>query len=102
MCAPDNVVVREATEHSARHSVRPHAASLSISYNSVRRILHEDLHFRPFEVQIVHTLNDNDHIHLIKFCRQRLQLLEGQKELIHNISMSEEAHFHFSRFKKQT
>jgi len=59
----------------------------------------KNLHFHPSEVQIVHTLNDNDHTHLIKFCRQLLLLPKGQKELIRNISMSEEAHFHLSRFE---
>lgn len=98
MCAADNiVVVREANEHSPHHSLRPHAASFGISYNSVRQILHEDLHFHPFEVQIVHTFSDNDHTHLIKFCHQLLQLLEGQKELIHN--MNGKVHFHLSRFE---
>jgi hypothetical protein len=60
--------VREAIEHSPHHFVRPYAASLSISYTRVRQILHEDLHFHHFEVQIVHTLNDNDHAHCISFC----------------------------------
>jgi hypothetical protein len=58
----------------------------------------KNLHFHPSEVRIV-TLNDSDHTHLIKFCRQLLLLPEGQKELIHNISMSEEAYFRLSRFE---
>lgn len=100
MCAPDNIaVVREAIEHSPHHSLRPYAASLNISYTSVRQILHEDLHFHPFEVQILHTLNDNDNANCINFCCQLLQLLEGQKELIHNIFMCDEVHFHLSRYE---
>jgi hypothetical protein len=53
--AADNItVVREATEHGPDHFARrPHAAPLSISYTRVRQILHEDLHFHPFEVQTV-------------------------------------------------
>lgn len=47
MCASDNVVVREAIELSPYHSLRPHAASLCISYNNVRQILHEELAFPP-------------------------------------------------------
>jgi hypothetical protein len=40
----------------------------------------------------MHTLND-DHAHCVKFSHQLLQLLEGQKELIHKI-LNDEAHFH--------
>jgi len=59
----------------------------------------KNFHFHPSEVQIVQTLNDNDRTHLIKFCHQLLLLPEEQKELIHHISMSEEAHFQLSRFE---
>ncbi|PNF20638.1 hypothetical protein B7P43_G04273 [Cryptotermes secundus] len=57
---PENVAaVREAIERSPRRSARRHATSLGLSEASVRRILHKDLHFCPYKIQITHALHEH-------------------------------------------
>jgi hypothetical protein len=49
----DNIaVVREATERSPHRSARRHSVSLGLSQASVRRILHKDLHFYPYNIHV--------------------------------------------------
>jgi transposase len=50
---PENIaVVREAIERSPHLSARRHSVSLRLSQASVRRILHKDLYFYPYKIQI--------------------------------------------------
>jgi len=56
---PKNIaVVREAIERSPHRSARRHTVSLGLSEASVRRILHKDLHFCPFKIQVTHALHE--------------------------------------------
>ena len=55
--SPENIQrVRIALERSPRSSVRRHSQLLNLSDRSVRRILHHDLHFHPYKLQIVQEL----------------------------------------------
>ena len=55
---PENIErVREAFERSPRQSAVRHTTALGITLRSVRRILHNDLHYHPYKIQIVQTLN---------------------------------------------
>jgi len=55
--SPENIQrVRIALEMSPRRSVRRHSQLLNLSDRSVRRILHHDLHFYPYKLQIVQGL----------------------------------------------
>jgi transposase len=50
---PENIErVREAFERSPRRSAARHATTLGITPTSVRRILHNDLHYHPYKIQI--------------------------------------------------
>jgi transposase len=54
ICTPENIaVVREAIERSPHRSARCHSVSLGLSEASVRRILHKDLHFYHYRIQLL-------------------------------------------------
>ena len=54
---PENTErVREAFERSPHRSAVRHATTLGITARSARRILHNDLHYHPYKMQIVQAL----------------------------------------------
>jgi hypothetical protein len=60
---PKNIaVVREAIERSPHRYARRHSVSLGLSEASVRRILHKDLHFYPYKIQVTHALHERDYV----------------------------------------
>jgi hypothetical protein len=61
--------VREAIERSPHRSARRHAVSLGMSEVSVWRILHKDLHFYPYKIQVTHALHERDYEHRVNFCQ---------------------------------
>jgi hypothetical protein len=81
--------VREAIERIPRLSARRHSVSFGLSEGSVRRILHKDLHFCPYKIQVTHALHERDYVNKINFCQTFLQL-------VNILLMSHEAHFHLS------
>ena len=67
---PDNIaVVREAIERSLHHSARRHSVSLGLSEASVRRILHKELNFFPYKIQVTHALHERDYVNRVNFCQ---------------------------------
>ena len=71
---------------------------LGITPRSVRRILHNDLHYHPYKIQIVQALNTRDYGARVRFCQEMLDLIGEDEDLVNNIWMSDEAHFHVSGF----
>jgi hypothetical protein len=63
------VVVREAIEISPHRSARRHSVSLGLSEASVRRILHKDLHFYPYKIQVTRALLERDYLNRVNFCQ---------------------------------
>jgi len=96
---PENIEsVREAFERSPRRSAARHATTLGITPRSVRRILYNDLHYHPYKIQILQALNTRDYGARIRFCQETLDLIGEDEDLVNNIWMSDEAHFHVSGF----
>jgi len=96
---PENIErVREAFERSPRRSAVRHATTLGITPRSVRRILHNDLHYHPYKIQIVQALNTRDYGARVLFCQEMLDLIGKDEDLVNNICVSDEAHFHVSGF----
>lgn len=96
---PENIeTVRDAVARSPQRSARRHAVSLGISYTSLRRILHKDLHYQPYKIQIVQELNEADFQKRLNFARELLNAIRNNEHFIHNLWMSDEAHFHLSGF----
>ena len=67
--------MREAIERSPRRSVRRHSVSLGLSEASVRRILHKDLHFYPYKIQVTHALYERDYVNRVNFSQTFLRLI---------------------------
>ena len=70
------VVVREAIARSPHPSARRHSVSLWLSEASVRRTLHEDLHFCRYIIQVTHALHEHDYVNRVNFCQTFLQLIK--------------------------
>ena len=59
--SPENVAaVRASILRSPRRSARKHESALGLSDRSVRRILHDDLHYHPYKLAIVQELSERD------------------------------------------
>lgn len=96
---PENIDrVRTAITRSPKRSAIKHALALNISEPSIRRILHKDLSFHPYKIQIVQELKDGDFVNRMNFCQEMLQRLNGDENLIHHMFMSDEAHFHLNGY----
>ena len=69
--SPENIQrVRRALERSPRRSVRRHSQLLNLSHRSARQILHHDLHFHPYKLQIVHELTAAHKALRFRCCQQ--------------------------------
>lgn len=96
---PENVNrVREALTRSPRKSAKRHSIELGLSDRTTRRILKNDLHFHPFKIQVVQALKPQHYISRVQFCQQLLNLIDQDGQLVHNLWMSDEAHFHLSGY----
>lgn len=59
--SPENIeAVRASILRSPRRSARKHASALGLSNRSLRRILHDDLHYHPYKMAIVQELSERD------------------------------------------
>lgn len=93
---PENVErVRQAVIRSPVRSARRQALALNITRRSLGRILHEDLRFHPYKIQVVHKILPQDLPARIQFCRTFLDVLNPN---VLNLIMSDEAHFHLSGY----
>jgi len=77
-----------------RRSAVRHAQALRLSDTAVRRILHQDLNFKPYKLMIVQELNQQDFGRRTTFAETMLQMFEEDPELV--ILTSGEAHFHLN------
>lgn len=92
---PDNIErVRQAVLTSPHRPARRHATALHMSDRSVRRILHQELHFHPYKIAIVQQLKPHDYANRQRFVEQMIDLMDDQKTLV----MSDEAHFHLDGY----
>jgi hypothetical protein len=67
---PKNIaVVREAIERSPNRSAHHHTVSLGLSETSIRRILHKDLHFYLYKIQVTHALHERDYVNRVNCCQ---------------------------------
>jgi len=77
---------------SPRRSARKHASALGISDRSVRRILHDELHFHPYKLVIVQELSERDFNARRNACEALLEHVP-QDALVF---FSDEAHFYLT------
>ena len=74
----NTAVVREATERSPRRSARRHSVSLGLYEARVRWILHKDLHFYTYKIQVTHALHEHGYVNRVNFCQIFLQLIKSK------------------------
>lgn len=86
--------VRASMLRSPRRSARKHASALGISDRSLRRILHNDLHFHPYKLATAQELSERDFDSRRNAC---VALLENVPEDA-IVFYSDEAHFHLSGY----
>ena len=67
-----------------------------ITPGSVRRILHNGLHYHPYKIQIVQALNTRDYGARVRFCQEMLDLIGEDEDHLNDIWVSDEAQFHVS------
>jgi len=90
---PENIeAVRRSVLQSPRRSACKHASALGISNRSVRRILHQDLHFHPYKMVVVQELTQQDWINRVQACQHLIERLPDDAVVF----FSDEAHFHIS------
>jgi len=74
---PENIeAVRRSVLQSPRRSARKHASALGISNRSVRRILHQYLHFHPYKMVVVQELTQQDWINRV--CEHLIERLPDE------------------------
>jgi len=74
--SPENIeAVKASMLRSPRRSARKHASALGLSNRSVRRILHNDLHFHPYKMAIVHELSERDFNSRMNACEVLLEVV---------------------------
>ena len=83
---------------SPRRSVRKLAAAVRLSRKCVRRILHVDLKFHPYNLQIVQEQKEKDHQLRLEFCQQSTTNIMEDNEFLNKLRMSDEAHFHLTGY----
>jgi hypothetical protein len=67
--SPGNIpAVRETIERSPHRSSRRHCVSLGLSEARLRRILHKELHFYPYIIQVSHALHERDYLNRVNSC----------------------------------
>ena len=94
---PQNIDAERASfEQSPRWSAVHHSKKLGLSESSVRHILHLDMHFHPYKIQVVQQLEESDAAKRLVFSQQMLDLINRNKEVLNNLIMSDEAHFHLT------
>lgn len=92
---PENIEkVRQAMLERPDRSARKHSAALQINWRTLRRILHEDLHFHPYKLEMVQKLNARDYLQRLNFAQAMLALYEQDANMM--VAMSDEAHFHLN------
>lgn len=94
---PRNVErVRVAVNRSPKRSARKQSLALQISNRSLRRILHEDLQFHPYKIQVAQELKEPDFANRILFCNKMLRIKNRLPRFSDLLIMSDEAHFYLS------
>jgi len=66
-----------------------------MSNNSVWCIVHSDMNLHPYKLQIMYSLNDRDKEVCLQFCWHCQGILTEDPNLLNNLLMTDELHFHF-------
>ncbi|PNF26248.1 hypothetical protein B7P43_G02693 [Cryptotermes secundus] len=87
--------IRAAFERSPRKSTNRASRELAIPQSTVWRVLTVRLHFKPYRLQLVQALTNDDKRKLMEFCDSMLEMMEDET-FISRLIFSDEASFHLS------
>jgi hypothetical protein len=82
--------------HSPKKSTGTAAKELSMLKTTVWRVLHKCLVFKPYRIQMVQQLSDEDHRRRLDFCSQLQDLMSSDDHFLEKVEFSDEATFHIS------
>lgn len=68
-----------------------------LSLTTVRRILHYDLTFQHYKIQIVQELKPTDYMARLEFCENMMEKINGNPTFIESLLMSDKGHFHINK-----
>lgn len=87
---PENSDSIRAMLHSCKYSVFCHAVSVGLLSMSVQGSWH------PYRIQVVLVLKDANRVNCMNVCYQLLNVIKINQDIVHNMLISSEAHFHLS------
>jgi hypothetical protein len=90
--------VRASIEDEPQTFTRRRSRELGLSRTSLRRILTKDLKMFPYKIQLVQKLKPTDHPQRLNYAIRIQELARENNEFIHELIMSDEAHFHLNGF----
>jgi hypothetical protein len=97
LIAEDDVEwVRASFLHSPKKSTGTAAKELSMSKTTEWRVLHKRLVFKPYRIQMVQQLSDENHRRRLDFCLQLQDLMSSDDHFFEKVQFSDEATFHVS------
>ena len=67
-----------------------------MSKTTVWRVLHKRLVFKPYSIQIVQQLSEEDHRRRLDFCLQLQELMSSDEHFLEKVQFSDEVTFQFS------
>ena len=87
--------VRESLQQSPKCSVRKRSQSLSMSRETCRRVLVNDIRAYPYRIQTLQTLTVSDKKQRKAMAVKILDKIEETQSFLNLLWTSDEAHFHF-------
>jgi hypothetical protein len=96
LTAKDNEQVRASFLHSPKKSMATAAKELSMLKTKVWSVLLKRLVFKPYCIQMVQQLSDEDHRCQLDFCLQLQDLMSSDDHFLEKVQFSDEATFHVS------
>lgn len=69
------------------------AKKMNMPLSTVRKVLREYLNWRPYRLQIVQELKENDNVKRMQFARAMIQKINDSPSFLSSILWSDEAHF---------
>ena len=82
--------------HNRKKSTGTAAKELSMSKTTVWRVLRKRLVFKPYQIQLVQQLSDEDHRCQLDLCLQLQDLMSSDDHFLEMVQFSDEATFHVS------
>ncbi|KAJ4439087.1 hypothetical protein ANN_15044 [Periplaneta americana] len=88
-------------QRSPQRSARRYSLTMKIGLRSLHRILKADLKFHLYKLQVVRCLRPVDRQMRIAFCAQLQGIIAENNNVLPNLLLSDEAHFHLTGFVKK-